>query len=486
MNATSCQIPPPPSPAGPPHLLAWLQDLYGEAPLGDRRRNKRLVEMAMCLASDPAASIPRAFDGWAEVKGAYRAIESERLTPEHLHRAARQKAARDVRGRESILLIQDTTSLSFANAPATAGLGPVTNGPAQGLHVHSGLAVDTNGMPLGILSQQVWARPQEPRTETHEERRRLPVEEKESHKWIFAMAQARRAIREEIADERLRPRLIHVQDREGDIHDVFADVVEHGDGCVIRSCQNRCAAGEDDTVDRAHDLVARGCLLGVIEVVVERRGDRPGRRARVEIRSAALHLRPPTTHNRDRRGLAMGIVEAREVGAPPGTKEPIHWRLLTTEPCATFADACAVVAIYTHRWLIEEVHLVLKSGCKIEHLRLRTAQRIEKMVALYTPVALILLQLREWSRQDPQAPCTVVLDAQAWPVLYAAVHHRPAPPDMATPTVLEATLWIGRLGGHLGRKGDGLPGIRVLWYGWRDLCRFAQLARALRAPASLP
>ena len=153
--------------------------------------------------------------------------------------------------------------------------------------------------------------------------------------------------------------------------------------------------------------------------------------------------------------------------------------MLTTEPAATFHEAWTVVGHYSHRWLIEEMHLILKSGCRIEEVRFHTAQRIEKALALYGPVAILILQLRELSRLEPQAPCTRVLDEPTWRVLYAARHRRPAPKAMPPPTIKQAVLWIGRLGGHLGRKGDGMPGVRVLWRGWRDLCMLTSLAQDL-------
>lgn len=450
----------------------------------DTRLNGRAVQVAVRLAETPTDPLTQTCDDWAELKGAYRLLGNKRLAPEHLQRAMRQKGARDARGCQAILCVQDTTHLSFPRSPATEGLGPITNNTTPGLHVHTALAVGLDGKPIGILSQQVWARPWEKSPLTPAERKRRPIEEKESHKWIVGMQESRQALAE-ANPAGPRPRLIHVFDREGDIYEVFADVLEHEDGCVIRSTQNRRAADMEYTavgenhLGGAHDLVAASPCLGSIDVTVERNGERKARVARVEIRSIALQLRSACPYHK-RAPLDIRMVEAREVGAPAGVTEPILWRLLTTEPCATFEEACAVVAIYGHRWLIEEVHLILKSGCRIQDVRLRTARRIEMLLAIYSAVAAFLLQLRECSRLEPEAPCTVLLDAETWPVLYAAVHKRAAPPAMATPTIRQAVLWIGRLGGHVGRKGDGMPGIRVLWRGWRDLSRFVAVARALR------
>ena len=459
----------------------------------DKRLNACAVRMAVRLAEAPTDPLTQSCASFAEIKASYRLLENERLVPEHLRRAMRQKGARDAQGRAAILCIQDTTTLSFPRSPATEGLGPITNNTTPGLHVHTALAVGLEGKPIGILSQQVWARPWEEEKPTPAERKRLPIEEKESYKWIVGMVESRRAMGEA---NPAGPRPIHVFDREGDVYEVFEDVLENGDGCVIRSTQNRRAADivrtavgahavGDDHLAGAHDLVAARPCLGSIQVTVERNGERKGRVAHVEIRSVALELRSACPYHK-RAPLAIRLVEAREVGAPASVKEPILWRLLTTEPCATFDEARAVVAIYTHRWLIEEVHLVLKSGCRIQDVRLRKVRRIELLLAMYSAVAVFLLQLREWSRLEPEAPCTEVLDPETWPVLYAAVNGYAAPPELATPTIRQAVLWIGRLGGHVGRKGDGMPGIRVLWRGWRDLSRFVAVARSLRIQRRAP
>lgn len=446
----------------------------------DKRLNPRLVNMAVHLARRPTDPLTQAFDEPAEVKGAYRCIENKRLLAVHLRRAFCRKTVRDAAGREAVLIVQDTTSLSFPRAPATEGLGPISDTDLPGLLVHSAMAVGVDGMPIGLVVQDVWKRDGK-KQGTRGQRSRLPIEEKESYKWIRAMEETRRSFAEHLPAEK-RPRLIHVFDREGDVHEVLENVECNDDGCVIRSSQNRSARGEDGVVAGAHDLVERAPLLGVAKIEIMRRGDRPARTAAVEIRSVALALEPASSHHPERGPVRLTLVETREVNAPANAAEPILWRLLTIEPAGTLQEALTVVGYYRCRWLIEEMHLILKSGCRIEQVRFHTAQRIEKVLALYGPVAILILELREWSRLEPQAPCTQVLDEATWRILYGAVHRRPAPKAMSPPTMRQAVLWIGRLGGHLGRKGDGMPGVRVLWRGWRDLCMFTSLAQDLGFP----
>jgi hypothetical protein len=129
----------------------------------------------------------------------------------------------------------------------------------------------------------------------------------------------------------------------------------------------------------------------------------------------------------------------------------------------------AVVRAYALRWRVEDFHLVWKQGCRVEQLQLETRSRLEKALVLYAGVAVRILYLRDLARREPSAPCTEVLTEDEWHALYA--HVQCTAPTAATPvpTIDQATKWIGRMGGHLGRKRDGMPGVRTLWRGWRDL-----------------
>jgi hypothetical protein len=197
-----------------------------------------------------------------------------------------------------------------------------------------------------------------------------------------------------------------------------------------------------------------------------------GRRARtavVELRARPLTLMPHSHHERSRRPLRLTMVEVREVGAPPGIDEPIHWLLWTTEPARTKKQLLAVVRAYALRWRIEDFHLTWKQGCRAEQLQLETRQRLEKALVFYAGVAVRILRLRDLARREPTAACTEVLTEDEWRALYAHATGKSASATTTVPTIEQATKWIGRLGGHLGRKRDGMPGVRTLWRGWRDL-----------------
>jgi hypothetical protein len=268
-------------------------------------------------------------------------------------------------------------------------------------------------------------------------------------------------------------------DREGDIHEVFVKVLDLGHGAIIRRYRNRNVVegpGDADEAIGAAPVAAR------LRLKLPAGHGRKPRTAVVELRSRILTLAPHSHHERGRQPLRLTMVEVREVGAPPGVDEPIHWLLWTTEPAWTTKQIMSIARAYALRWRVEDFHLVWKQGCRVEQLQLETRQRLEKALVLYAGVAVRLLRLRDLARREPTAPCTEVLQTDEWQALYA--HVRGEAPGAATPapTIEQAVKWIGRLGGHLGRKCDGMPGVRTLWRGWRDLAILVAGYRAGKQP----
>jgi hypothetical protein len=306
----------------------------------------------------------------------------------------------------------------------------------------------------------------------------LPIEKKESAKWLRGIEAAREAVARNLpCDE--RPRLVHVFDREGDIHEVFESIDNSPDGAVIRCNHNRRVQDEDGRSALAYDAVAKPRRLGRAMIDVPRKHGQKKRRARIEVRACRVKLTPDRKQHPQREWVDLNLVEVVEPH-PPEKVKALRWLLWTTEPVDTFEQAMAVVEIYKRRWKIEEFFLVLKSGCRIEALQFETAERLAKALALYAPIALRIVQLRDISRLAPEESCELVLSEEEWRTLWIAIHKRPSPQGHSPPTLREATLWIGQLGGHLGRKSDGMPGVRSLWAGWRDLALLTDLYRSIQ------
>jgi len=448
---------------------------FGGADLPDERLRQRLVLLAAALAAKPTCSIPQACSDPAATKAAYRLLENKRVSHLPLVAAAAQATAKACAGFTIILAVQDTVTISLAGRKQTKGLGPVgEKDGVQGLFLHGTVALHKNGRPLGLLDAQIWARDPEEHGQAAQRRQR-PFEEKESYKWVRGMTAAQGWLQQELpAGE--RPRLIHIMDREGDIHEVFEALGASTDGAVIRCAQNRRVAGP---WQYAHETVRAAPLLGQLDLAVPRTEKSPARTARVEVRACRVTLAPDTSKHPERQPLDLTLIEVREPAPPPGV-EALHWLLWTREPVTTLAEARSVLDWYALRWRIEDVHLVLKEGCRVEELQLETAARVAEMLVLYLAIAVRLVALRDAARRTPQAPCTEVLQEAEWRTLWLHRHKNAAPAGQPPPTLREAVLWIGRMGGHQGRKGDGLPGVTVLWRGWRDLMLLSEFYVTVR------
>jgi hypothetical protein len=448
----------------------WAERTFGQADLGDKRRTRRLVDVAAALAGRPLSSFCATFEQWSNTKGAYRLIENEKVTVQALRAPITRAAVEACRNQSLVLAVSDTTALNFTNHRATLGLGHIGEAQVQGLWFHSTILLRPDGCPLGLLRQQSWARDPEGYGQ-HRSRQYWEIEKKESYRWVQTVTEASQALA--FLPDQECPRLIHLFDREGDIHEVFEAVVECGEGCVIRSARNRKTKNPSDYLQ---DSVLSGPALGRRTIQVPRKQGERKRTANVEYRACALTLNPPGAGHPKRMPVEVNVVAVTEPRPPEGV-EPLQWILVTTEPIDTLEDVIEIVRLYTLRWRIEEYHLILKSGCRIEKVQFETAERITKVLSLLA-AALRLLQLTYRARVEPDLPCTEVLIKDEWRALVTRIEGRPPSKRARPPTLKQAVLWIGRLGGHLGRKSDGMPGVRTMWQGWRDLQILVVMYRA--------
>lgn len=368
-------------------------------------------------------------------------------------------------GEARVLLLEDTTSYNYGQHPATVGLGPLENGSCWGFLAHSTLAVSEVGVPLGVIEQVVWARSEGARSDRHQR----AFEDKESYKWVQALPDA--------ATQAALPQAIVVSDRESHIYEYLDELVDRGLDFVVRAMQ-----GRGFTLD-GQDVFAALSLQPVqahLTLSLPRRPDREARQAEVEVRFTALTLKRPRRSTARRESLMLYALEVSEPQPPPG-ETPVHWLLLTSLPVESLDQAQTVIRYYTYRWLIERFHFVLKSGCKLEERQLREVTRLERLLAVFSQVAWQLLWLTYQSRLTPDAPCTLVLQNHEWQALYA-FHHRSQRLPTQPPSLHQATRWIAQLGGFLARKGDGEPGVKVLWRGWTRLQDIAATWSLLHPP----
>jgi hypothetical protein len=448
---------------------SWAEEEFGEADLGDVRRTARLIQLATVLGAQPSASLPDATDDPATLKAAYRFFDNDYVRAEAMLASHVQSTTRRMQLVPLVLALQDTTYLDWTDHPTTTGLGPLAPPSRQGLLAHTTLAITPERVPLGLLQQQVWAR--EPDVRRNQDHKQRPIDDKESQKWL-------RSVEALIAAHRDCPttQFVSVGDREADVYDLFLLERPVGVDLLIRAAQDRKAEQEEKYLWAA---MATAPVAATVTVHLGARAGQVARNATVRVRWRQVTLRPPNSRAKDKLpNITVWAVWAIEPNPAPGV-EAVEWLLLTTVPITSTDEALERLAWYAARWGIEVWHKVLKSGCAIEARQLETAARLKRCLTLYSVIAWRILYATMLARAVPDAACTVLLEADEWQGLYCRIH-RVAIPPARPPTLRQAVRWIAQLGGFLGRKRDGEPGVIVLWKGFQHLVDIAAMYRIMR------
>ncbi|MDP2823425.1 MAG: IS4 family transposase, partial [Sulfuritalea sp.] len=393
----------------------WADHEFGGARLGDRRLSERLVDSARRLAAMPG----RAFCGVAQgdvaaVKAYYRLIDQPDdapvsaeaiLAPHHRRTLQRMKA------QSTVLCIQDGTDLNYSGLARCAGLGVIgtnqTGAHSGGLHLHSTLVVSTTGLPLGVLGAQFSAP-----APKHDERpaSAIPIEEKKTFSWIQGLRQCV-ALAPDLPDTRL----VCVMDREADVFELFDEQRQIGKvDLLVRAKHDRGTREDLNLFESVRQSPARGQL----RIHVPRQSARPKkskqkardghapRTAQVVLRHRQVEFPPPPQH-KGKEPITLWVVHVRET-SPPADTQPIEWFLLTTREITTAAQAEECLRWYCLRWRIEDWHRVLKSGCCIEDLQHKTAERLKRAIAINLVIAWRIMLMTLLGRECPQLPATVL------------------------------------------------------------------------------
>jgi hypothetical protein len=453
-------------------LDAWAETHFGSADLGDPRRTRRLVRVAAQLAADPAASLPQQTASWADLKAAYRLLDRPAVTFAAVATPHWQLTRAAGHPGERVLILNDTTEIDFPPRRQITGLGPTGSGSGQGFLLHSALmtAAATDAV-VGLAGQVIHYRRPVRKGETRTQRLRR---RRESDMWGDLVDQ--------IGPPPAGVEWVHVMDRAGDHFEVLCHCLAQRVGWVIRAKSlHRKMQTADGREMAVRDYLATLPAAGTYDLGLRARPGQPARTAKLAVRSGPVTLRPPKLRSpylkRIGAGpIAQGVVWVREVDAPAGVV-PIDWVLYTSLPVADREAARAVVDSYEKRWLIEEWHKALKSGCQVTRRQLHTAARLEALVAVLGVEAVRLLQLRALARTEPDRPAEPHVPARYVQMLRQARKRTAAAPLSVGQFFRE----LAKLGGFLGRTADGEPGWITIWRGWEKLhlmVRGAELATA--------
>lgn len=440
----------------------WVFRELGLALLGDARLTARVLRLASDLAAHPDRSLSSVYaSDWAGLKAGYRFFDNPKVTPAKLL-APHQAATWERCASESLVLVaQDTTYLNFTRHAATTGLGPIGSGPAQGFLLHSALALTTDGVPLGLVAQIAWAR--DPATRGQSARRKQwPIEEKESYRWL----QIQQQIAARVPDG---THTVLIGDRESDIYDLFTAPRNPQQQLLVRAAWDRKL--EDPPEQHLWAVAEAAPMMGTMTITVPRKPGQREREATLALRATVVQMARPA-HRSATTPLAppLTVVLAREIAPPDGVK-PIEWLLLTTWAVATAEDAECIVTWYSYRWRIERLHFTLKTGgSHVEDLQLETRERLERAITLYSIVAWRLLWMTYQVRVDPdQSPAVAFSPPEIATLERLATTQHPARQAGRPFTLRDAVRAMAKLGGFLGRKSDGDPGVKTLWRGYQQL-----------------
>lgn len=452
-------------------LCNWVEEEMAKLNTGDKRLDKRTKHVLQNIMNKPDMSFTQQFQSAAELKACYRLFDSDLISPEIILEPHFTKTMQRIQANDVVIIASDSTSLNYTTRVSNPDSGYISSNNAQGFLMHASLATTLNRQPLGIVSAKLWARTKKkPEKKIH--RDYLPIEEKESYKWIESYL-----IANEIASKCPNSQIIYVADREADLIELWEEAIKakkagNAAHVVVRCNHNRAVIpSEENNNTKLFEFGKASSVIGSCEFELKDRATHSViRTVKQTIRASSVCICPAYRSGVEKRQVILNLVFMEEINPPEGI-EPINWYLLTTLPIQSNEDVQKIIQVYLARWDIEILFRTFKTGCKVEERSLRTADRLYPMFILFLIVAWRINSLSRISRTQPNLPCTVIFSETEWQAAYVAINK--CKPDR-TPTVREMLIFIARLGGYLNRKNDPEPGAKVIWRGLEYLRIFME------------
>src|SRR3984893_6263629 len=434
---------------------SWAERTFGGVQLHDLRRTKRAVQVATKLAENPLGSLPAQMHTWKETKELYRLLDEPDVTFASLIQPHLQQTREQANASRVVLLVQDTTDIDLSHRRKISGVGHIGNERGRGFFVQTVLAVRPQSREiLGCMAQEPFVRIPAPDGEQRYQRRKR--EERETDVWMRQV--------QAIGTPESGSMWIHVGDRGADMFSFFQACQATQTHFLLRAAQNRRVQESEEEI--SYSLTQARAFPSQVSrpFEVPARHGHPARSTQLQLAFGQMTLLPPRHEPRaSKEPLTVWVIRVWEEQAPEG-EEPLEWILLTSVPTTTLEQAWERVDWYGYRWLVEDYHQCLKSGCRIEQRQLQSVDGLIRLLGLLSPLAVRLLQVRASAREEPERPASEVIDALMLAVLAQRSGHAPA-------SMTVGTFWteVARLGGYLARSHDGPPGWRTIWKGWLSL-----------------
>lgn len=439
---------------------SWAERTFGGVHLHDLRRTRRAVQVATRLAENPLGSLPAQLQTWKATKALYRLLGEDDVTFAALMQPHVQQTRAQATAAPVSLLVQDTTDIDLSHRHKISGVGQIGNERGRGFFLQTVLAVHpASGAVLGCIAQEPFVRIPAPEGEARHHRRKRA--ERETDVWIRQV--------QAIGAPAPGSTWIHVGDRGADMFPFFQACRLTQTHFLVRAAQNRRVQGDDKAIGYSLTQVRSWPSQASRPFEVPARHGRTGRSTHLQLACGQLTLLPPRQEPRaGKEPVLVWGIRVWEEEAPEG-EEPLEWVLLTSVPTTTLEQGWERVNWYRQRWLVEDYHQCLKSGCRIEERQLQSVDGLMRLLGLLSPLAVRLLQIRAAARANPERPAQEVIE----PLLLAVVAQRSGHSPV---TMTLGTFWteVARLGGYLARAHDGPPGWRTLWKGWLSLQPFLE------------
>jgi hypothetical protein len=415
----------------------WIYQQFSNVNMKDARLQRRAVRIAQSCAEHPDKSLPDRFDDWAGVKAAYRFFSNSKASHQTLQQPHYLEVLEKARwSEELVLFIQDGSELLFNSHPWTHGLGPTADCAGNGLMFHSCLVAKYHESKeteiLGLSYQEAWIRPEKKSVDSS----------KESEVWLRTLKKSGRP----------QKNWVSVGDRANDIYDFLHGAIGDGWKFTVRARHDR-KVEINGAQERLFPWIRRQTAKCKSTLFVKANGKEFSGEVELEITWAKAKLLPPDKKS----SLTAEEVTYIRVWCPERPK--LEWLLITNLPVENEEDAQRIVEIYRRRWLIEDYHKALKTGCRIEDNQLKQASRILALFGIVGVIATQLLAMREHCRLSPETrveevvpKCCIMLMEQRLRVKLK--------------TVRDYWRCLARLGGFIGRKSDGEPGWQTIWKGY--------------------
>ena len=441
--------------------------------LGDKRLNERSQLIIEALSANPEASINSACDGWSDTLAAYRFFDNKSVRPDDILKPHVAATKRRLCTHPVVLIAQDTTELDYTDHPPTDARCLNTEN-RFGLYDHTHLAVTPSGLSLGVVGVEYFDREEEGLGKS-KERSKLPIEEKESLRWLTGYRLAC-----DLARDCQETQIVSVADREADLYDIFMEsekqAKEHAQSAdfiirakIKRSIPERDLEAGPNAYKKVRDEVSKSKLRMTQTIDLPRTPKRPARQAKLEVRATRVTVKPP--HERGSLPtVSYNVVLVEEVNGPNDGTD-VSWLLITSLPIDTLEEIQLVIDYYVARWTIEVFFRVFKTGCQVEKIQLETLSRLKNCLAFYKITAWRIMYLTYMNRECPALPCDAVFDDCEWKSVWCVVTKTELPKK--PPMLSEFMSLLTQLGGYNNRRTERPPGPQPVWVGIRRMIDLA-------------